>query len=65
MADNAPTVRVDNAAMKDLERYCTEQILYYMADWIDALNKTGGTYPQIILPHNEAALKLRSMQGGG
>ena len=55
--------RVDSQALRETERYTTEQILYLMADWIDALAKTGAVYPQIVLPPDEAARKLQAMRG--
>lgn len=64
MAENAPTPRVDNAALQDAERAVTEGVLYIMADWIDALAKSGAVYPQIVLSPEEAAQKLAATRGG-
>lgn len=64
MADQAPMPRVDNAAMQEFEFYTTEQVLYIIADWIDALGKSGAVYPNLILPPDEAARKRMATQGG-
>jgi hypothetical protein len=61
---SAPTQRIDNEAMKEVERFSTEQMAYMMADWIDALAKSGAVYPQIVLPADEASRKAQLMQGG-
>lgn len=49
--------RVDREALNEVELYVTEQVLYRLADSINAATRTGAIYGQIILPPEEAERK--------
>lgn len=57
MAGNAPIVRVDREALNELELFVMRQTLHRMADYINAVTKTGAIYGQIQLSPEEAAMK--------
>ena len=61
MPETAPTVRTDAEWGNEVELYVTEQVLYRLADMINAATKAGAVYGQLILPPDEAAKKRASM----
>lgn len=63
-AKTTPAVRIDREYMNALELAITEQILYLIADEVDALTAAGAIYGQILLPPDQAARKMQLMQGG-
>ena len=52
-----PTVRVDREAFNERYRYVFEQVLFRIADSINALTLTGAIFSQIPLPPEQADIK--------
>ncbi len=65
MAKTTPAVRIDRDYMNELELYITEQILYLVADEINAATAAGPIYGQVLLPPEQAARKKMLMEQGG
>lgn len=63
MAETAPVVRTDAAWGEDAELYVTEQVLYRLADMVNAATKAGRLYGQLLLGPEEALAKRNAMQG--
>ena len=59
----APQPRTDREYGNMVELYVTEQVLYRLADMVNAATLAGAIYGQLILPPEQAALK-RQMSGG-
>lgn len=59
-----PQIRIDREALNELELYLCEEMLYMIADQVNALTKAGPIYGQILLPPEEAERKRRMMEGG-
>lgn len=56
-SDSAPNVRVDREWGNAVELYVTEQVLYRLADTVNAAVLAGAIYGQIVLPPDEAERK--------
>jgi hypothetical protein len=64
VAETAPIVRADRDWGNEVELYVQGQVLYRLADMINAATRAGAIYGQIILPPDEAARKQAAMNRG-
>lgn len=60
----APVISVDRTSLDELELRVCEIALYQMAAVINMATKKGAIYGQVILPPDEAQMKLEATQGG-
>ena len=58
----APIIRVDREFLNEVELKLAEIALYQMAEMVNAIGIGGAIYGQLILPPDEAQMKLRAGQ---
>lgn len=63
MPETAPVVRTDADWGLAVELYVTEQVLWRLADMVNAATRAGAIYGQVILPPDEALKKRNAMNG--
>lgn len=65
MNTGAPITRVDRIALTDTQKEARTQILYIMADAINALMAAGTPYTKIEVPAQQAAMMPSQQPQGG